>query len=134
MNEPWFSNPGMVGGIFGSIMGILGGIIVTLAGVFVPRGKAKKLTLGVNTFAFVLSFVSLVLGIVAYLSGQPYGIWYGFGLCGLLGTSGFGRGFWVILKRARDAELRKLMSEDLTLGGNEGNLKSDTEEKEVSDE
>ena len=134
MNEPWLSNPGMVGGIFGSIMGILGGIIGTLAGVFVPRGKAKKLTLGVNTFAFVLSFVSLVLGIVAYLSGQPYGIWYGFGLCGFLGTSGFGSGFWVILKRAREAELRKSMSEDLTLGGNEGNLKSNTEKKEVSDE
>lgn len=120
MNEPWLSNPGMVGGIFGSIMGILGGIIGTLAGVFVPRGKAKKLTLGVNTFAFVLSFISLVVGIIAYLSGQPYGVWYGFGLCGLLGTSGFGSSFWVILKRAREAELRKSMSEDLTLGDNSG--------------
>ena len=134
MNEPWISNPGMVGGILGSAIGVLGGVVGTLAGAFVPRGKAKKLTLGVNTFAFVLSFVSLVCGIVAYLSGQPYGIWFGFGHCGLLGTSGFGGGFWVILKRARDAELRKLMSEDLTLGGNEGNLKRNTEEKEVSDE
>lgn len=134
MNEPWISNPGMVGGILGSTIGILGGIIGTLAGVFVPRGKAKKLTLCVNTFAFILSFISLVVGIVAYLSGQPYGIWYGFGLGGLLGTSGFGSGFWVILKRARDAELRKLMSEDLTLGGNERSLKSNTEEREVSDE
>lgn len=115
MNEPWISNMGMVGGILGSIIGILGGIIGTLAGVFVPRGKAKKLTLGVNTFAFALSSISLVVGIVAYLSGQPYGVWYGFGFCGLLGTSGFGSGFWVILKRARDAELRKSMSEDLTL-------------------
>ena len=114
MNEPWISNMGMVGGILGSIIGILGGIIGTLAGWFVPRGKAKRLTLSVNTFAFVLSFTSLVVGIIAYLSGQPYGVWYGFGLCGLLGTSGFGRGFWVILKRARDAELRKSMSEDLS--------------------
>lgn len=134
MNEPWINNLGMVGAILGSTMGILGGTIGTLAGVFVPRGKAKKLTLGVNTFAFVLSFISLVVGIVAYLSGQPYGIWYGFGFVGLLGTSGFGGGFWVILKRAREAELRKLISEDLTLGGNEGSLKSNTEEKEVSDE
>ena len=134
MNEPWISNPGMVGGILGSIIGILGGVIGTLGGVFVPRGKAKKLTLGVNIFAFVLSFISLVVGIIAYLSGQPYGVWYGFGFCGLLGTVMFGCGFLVILKRARDAELRKLMSEDLTLGGNEGSLKSNTEEKEVSDE
>ena len=134
MNEPWISNPGMVGGILGSTIGILGGVIGTLASVFVPRGKAKKLTLGVNTLAFVLSFISLVVGIVAYLSGQPYGVWYGFGLVGLLGTSGFGGGFWVILKRAREAELRKLMSEDLTLGGNEGSLKNNVEEKGVSDE
>ena len=137
MNEPWISNPGMagmVGGILGATIGILGGTIGTLAGVFVPRGKAKKLTLGVNTFAFVLSFISLVVGIVAYLSGQPYSVWYGFGFFGLLGTSGFGGSFWVILKRAREAELRKLMSEDLTLGGNEGSLKNNVEEKEVSDE
>ena len=120
MNEPWISNTGMVGGILGSMIGILGGIVGTLAGGFVPRGKAKRLTLGVNTFAFVLSFTSLVVGIIAYLSGQPYGVWYGFGLCGLLGTVGFGSGFWVILKRARDAELRKSMSEDLTLGDNNG--------------
>ena len=134
MNEPWISNPGMIGGILGSTIGILGGVVGTLAGGFVPRGKAKKLTLGVNTFAFVLSFISLIVSIVAYLSGQPYGIWYGFGLVGLLGTSGFGSGFWVILKRAREAELRKLMPEDLTLGENEGSLKNNTEDKEVSDE
>lgn len=134
MNETWISNPGIVGGILGSTIGILGGVIGTLAGVFVPRGKAKKLTLGVNTFAFLLSFTSLGFGITAYLSGQTYGIWYGFSLCGLLGTSGFGGGFWVILKRAREAELRKLMPEDLTLGGNEGSLKNNTEDKEVSDE
>jgi len=117
MNEPWI-NPGLIGGILGSIIGILGALIGTLAGVFVPRGKAKKLTLGVNTFAFVLSFTSLVVGIIANISGQPYGVWYGFGYAGILGTVLFGLGFWIILKRARDAELRKTMSEDLTLGSN----------------
>ncbi|MXV82221.1 hypothetical protein F4X88_12485 [Candidatus Poribacteria bacterium] len=119
MNEPWISNTGMVGGILGSMIGILGGVVGTLAGGFVPRGKAKRLTLGVNTFAFVLSFTSLVVGIIAYLSGQPRDVWYVFGYIGLLCTVGFGTGFWVILKRARDAELRKSMSEDLMLGGNE---------------
>ncbi len=132
MNEPWI-NPGILGSILGGTFGTLGGVVGTLAGGFVPRGKAKRLTLGVNTFAFVLSFISLVVGIAAYLSGQPYGIWYGFGLCGLLGTVGFGSGFWVILKRARDAELRKSMSEDLMFGGNEKDTMK-KKEKEVSDE
>ena len=132
MNEPWI-NPGILGSILGGTFGTLGGVVGTLAGGFVPRGKAKRLTLGVNTFAFVLSFISLVVGIAAYLSGQPYGIWYGFGLCGLLGTVGFGSGFWVILKRARDAELRKSMSEDLMFGGDEKDTMK-KKEKEVSDE
>ena len=103
MNEPWM-NPGMIGGILGSIIGILGALIGILGGGFVPKGKAIKLTLGVNTFAFVLSFTSLVVGIIANISGQPYGVWDGFGHVGILGTVLFGSGFWIILKRARDAE------------------------------
>lgn len=117
MNEPWM-HPGLIGGILGSIFGILGALIGILGGGFVPRGKAIKLTLGVDMFAFVLSFISLVVGIIANLSGQPYGVWSGFGHAGILGTVLFGWGFWIILKRARDAELRKTMSEDLTLGSN----------------
>lgn len=117
MNEPWM-HPGLIGGILGSIIGILGALIGILGGEFVPRGKAIKLTLGVNTFAFVLSFISLVVGLIANISGQPYGVWSGFGGAGILGTVLFSLGFWVILERARDAELRKSMSEDLTLGGN----------------
>ena len=117
MNEPWI-NPGILGGILGGTFGTLGGIVGTLAGAFVPRGKVKKLTLGVNTFTFVLSFISLVVGIVAYLSGQPYGVWSGFGYTGLICTVMSGLGFRIILKRAEDAELRKSMSEDLTFGGN----------------
>lgn len=118
MNEPWISNMGMVGGILGSTMGILGGAVGTLASVYIPKGKAKRLVLGVDTFAFVLSFISLIVGITAYLSGQPYGVWYGFGLCGLIGTFLFGMLFFVFRMEYRKAELRKSMSEDLTLGGN----------------
>ena len=132
MNEPWI-NPGILGGILGGTFGTLGGIVGTLAGAFVPRGKVKKLTLGVNTFAFVLSFISLVVGIVAYLSGQPYDVWFGFGYTGLICTVMYGLGFRIILKRARDAELRKSMSEDLMFGGNEKSVVN-KKEKEDSDE
>ena len=126
MNEPWISQ-GILGGLIGGIFGILGGLVGTLGGVFVPRGKAKKLTLGVNTFAVALGFALFIFGIVAYLFGQPRGIWLSSVFFGLDCAACFSFAFWVILKRARDAELRKLMSEDLTLSGN-------TEEKEISDE
>lgn len=124
MNEPWF-NPRWLG-ILGAIVGVLGGLVGTLAGIFIPKGKAKKLVLGVNALAFAVGFISLVVGIIAYLSGQPYGIWFGFGLCGLLCTVLSGMFFFVSRHEYRKAELRKSMSEDLTLGGNEA-------EKEVSD-
>ena len=116
MNEAWF-NPGWLG-IFGGIVGILGGVIGTLAGAFVPRGKAKRLTLGVNTFAVTLGLILFVFGIVAFLLGQPRDVWLSSVIAGLHCAALFSFGFWVILKRARDAEMRKLMSEDLTLAGN----------------
>ena len=119
MNEPWF-HPGWLG-LLGSFVGILGGLVGILAGIFIPKGKAKKLVLGVNTFAFAVGFISLVVGIIAYFSGQPYGIWYGFGLCGLLGTVLSGTFFFVFRYEYRKAELRKSMSEDLTLSGNKEN-------------
>ena len=120
MNEPWISNPGMVGGILGSILGVLGAVVGTLAGVLAPKGKAKRLVMGVEIFAIALSVTLLIIGIVAYLLGQPRDVWYVFGYTGLLCTVVFGIGVPVTLKRYREAEIRKSMSEDLTLGGNNG--------------
>lgn len=111
--EPWI-HPGWIGGILGSAIGILGAVVGTLTGAFASRGKAVKLTLGVNAFAFVFSFILVAAGIVAFLSGQPWGVGYGFGTGGFIGTIVFGMGFWVIPKAVREAERRKSMLEDLT--------------------
>ena len=117
MNGLWI-DPGILGGILGGTLGILGAITGTLAGWFVPRGKAKKLVLGIMIFSIALSFILLVIGIIAYLFGQPYGVWYGFGWSGLLGTIMFGILYPVLRNEYRKAELRKSMAEDLTLGEN----------------
>ena len=115
MNEPWI-NPGIIGGILGGTMGLLGGITGTLGGVLAPKGKAQKLVLGIELFSLALSFSLLVIGIIAYLAGQPRGVWLVFGYTGLICTVIWSIGLVVILKRYRNAELRKSMSEDLTLG------------------
>lgn len=112
MNEPWF-NPGWLG-LLGGFVGILGVLVGTLASIFIPKGKSKKLVLGINAFAFAMGFISLVVGIIAYFSGQPYGIWYGFGLCGLISTFLSGPLFFVFRHEYRKAEIRKSMAEDLT--------------------
>ena len=118
MNEPWIGNMRMVGDILSAAGGILGGVVGALAGFFIPKGKAKKLVLGVDIFGCALSCLLLVVGIIAYLSGQPYDIWYRFGLSGLIGTPLYGMFFFVFRSEYRKVELRKSMSEDLTLGGN----------------
>lgn len=126
MNEPWI-HPGLLGSLIGGIFGTLGALIGTLAGVFIPKGKAKKLTLGVNTFAVVLVFIFFLFGIIAYFSGQARAVWLTSGGFGLYLTVSFSFGYYVIFKRSRDAELRKSMSEDLTFGDNK-------EEEKLSDE
>ncbi len=125
MNEAWF-HPGWLG-LLGGIVGTLGALVGTLAGIFIPKGKAKKLVLGVNTFAFAVGLISLVVGIIAYFLGQPYGIWYGFGLCGLICISLFGSFFFVFRHEYRKAELRKSMSEDLTFSRNKENDRTSDE-------
>lgn len=115
MNEPWIDNIGLVGAVLGAMLGMFGAIIGTLVGVCVSRGKARKLTLGITTFALVLSFISLIVGIIALLSGQPDDVWECFGDIGILGTIIFGMSFWVIRKKFTDIEIRKFSSEDLTL-------------------
>ena len=110
----------------GIYSGLIGGIWTYLGVAFVLRGKAKMFTLGFNTIWFVLSFTLVVIGIIAGIRGQLHDLWF-IRITGLSGIVFFGIGYWVILKKARDAELRKIMSEDLTFSGNK-------EKKDISDE
>lgn len=113
------------------ISGGLAGGITGLFGVIALQGKAKMFTLGLNTFWFVICIIFLVFGIFVFPREHPLGLWIAI-LMALPGMIFFGFGFWFIPKRAREAELRKMMSEDLTLES-----KSQThneEEKEYSNE
>ena len=117
MNEPWISQQEL--GILIMVIFIpLGPIIGTLGWLFVPKGKVKKLTLGVIAFGFVMGFVLLVFGIIAYFFAQPRWVWLRSIFFGLDGAVLFAVVYWIILKRYREVELRKSMSEDLTFGGN----------------
>ena len=81
---PWFE-PTAWGWLPGAALGILGGVVGTLIGLLAPRGKARALVLGVTALAVLLSAAALAAGAVARLAGQPFGIWYGFALPGMLG-------------------------------------------------
>ncbi|MYA57106.1 hypothetical protein F4X88_12480 [Candidatus Poribacteria bacterium] len=129
MNETWISQQEL--GILMMVIFIpLGPIVGTLGWLFVPKGKAKKLTLGVLAFGCVMGFVLLVFGIIAYFFGQPRWVWLRSIFFGLNDTVLFAFVYWVILKRYREAELRKSMSEDLTFGGNKTQDINNRKEKE----
>lgn len=116
MSEPWFNELWFgvlygagVGGGGGTLLGLVG----ALAGVLVPRNKGRAFVVGGMAAFAVFGLASLVVGLVALSSGQPYGIWYPLVLVG--GIFGFvGGGLTVALRQAyQAAERRHMLAQDL---------------------
>ena len=113
---PWISNPNMLGAILGSSVGVFGGIFGTLCGTLAPRGKAKGLVIGMHALGIIAGLIMLALGVIAFLNGQPYAIWYGLGLPGLILTVVLLPLTGVVKQRYREAEQRKLEAESFRRG------------------
>ena len=111
MVEAWF-NVGY-SWIPGTMLGVIGGLQGSLIGLFASKGKHKKLLLNLHYFLMSCCAGLLIAGIVAYFSGQPYGVWYALGHPGILGTIILGSLLPMILKFYKDAELRKSLAKDL---------------------
>lgn len=111
MATPWF-DPNLYGFIPGTLLGVAGGTLGALAGTLAPRGKARALVVG--AFGAVIAACALLLAaaVVALATGQPYGVWYGLGLPGLLGVVLFAALLPVVLARYRDAETRRMGAAD----------------------
>ena len=112
MTEPWF-DPNRYAWVFGTALGIVGGTLGALAGNLAPRGKAKPLVMGLFVATLVACAALLIAGIVALVQRQPYGVWYGLGLPGLLGLLVLGGLLPVVQTRYREAEGRRLSARDL---------------------
>jgi zinc transporter ZupT len=112
MTEPWF-NPNLYAWIPGTLVGVAGGIEGVLVGLLASKGKHRTFVMTVHFAVLLGCGALLVTGAAALLMGQPYGIWYGFGLPGLLGLIIFGSFTGMIRKRYTETELRKSMGEDL---------------------
>jgi hypothetical protein len=111
MNDPWF-DPNRWAWLPGTLLGVLGGLWGGLAGTLAPQGKARRLVLGSGELLQWLSVILLGAGLIALFTGQPYGIWYGLGLAGLIGTVVLGPALPQIRKRYREAEERRMQAED----------------------
>lgn len=111
MVVPWF--PEHYAWIFGASIGVLGGVVGTLGGCLAPFGKAKTLVFGVYWVALIASVACLIAGLSALISGQPYGIWYGMTLAGLIGSTVFGINYFTLNNAYRLAEVRKMAAQNL---------------------
>jgi hypothetical protein len=112
MSEPWH-DPNWYGWIPGATLGVLAGLWGSLVGTLAPRGRGKWLVVRLAWLLFLGSAALLGAGVGALLSGQPYGVWYGLGLPGLVGVFVIGINMFVMDWAYRAAEARKLAARDL---------------------
>lgn len=112
---PWWSDraAGLWGGIGGAVIGILGGLIGTLTSL----GKAGALVLGIARGLVVLGLVSLIVGIVAVVQGQPYAVYYPLLLTGFIVTFVIGLNLRTIRLRYEQVEMQKMRTLDAEDGG-----------------
>jgi hypothetical protein len=112
MSEAWI-NPNLLGGILGAGFGCAAGLWGSLAGLFAGRGKARLLVLGLGWSLLGCSLLCFVLGVVAFAAGQPRGVWYGFGLVGVLGSIILPTGLFTVHRAYAQGEARRMQAEDL---------------------
>jgi hypothetical protein len=111
MSEPWFDPT--YAWLPGTLLGVLAGTVGGLAGWLAPKGKARGPIMGAFWLLLGASAVMLVAGTIGYVGGQPYGVWYGLGLAGLIGVLALGFNAPRLLKLYREAEERRIVAHDL---------------------
>ena len=94
MNAPWF-DPNLAW-LPGTALGVVGGVFGGIVGILMPLSRERRRLIGmrcIKLFYILLLISSAVLlgaSLIALISGQPYGIWYGLGLAGFIGSAVFG--------------------------------------------
>jgi peptidoglycan/LPS O-acetylase OafA/YrhL len=112
MTEPWF-DPNQYAWIPGTAYGIAAGLMGGLVGWLVPRGRARTLIVRAWFTLWAAAVALLIVGMVAWAQGQPWGVWYGLVLPGVIGTLVVGANSIVIVKKYRELEDRRLAAKDL---------------------
>ena len=114
MTEPWFDQNWFgawwgttAGGVGGSLCGLWGAVVGTLA----PRGKGRAWLIPFGWMFVAVGALSLAFGLYALIVGQPYGIWYGPTLTGLILMIVVGCLMPVVYKRYAEADARRLQAE-----------------------
>lgn len=112
MHEPWF-DANQYAWIPGTVLGVVGGVLGSAIGVLAPQGKCRGLVMGLIGVVMAAGVLLLIAGVAALLLKQPYGVWYGLLLPGLMIPLLLGFLLPVVRRRYQEAELRKSAARDL---------------------
>jgi peptidoglycan/LPS O-acetylase OafA/YrhL len=112
MTQPWF-DPDLYAWIPGTVYGVAVGLLGVVVGVLAQRGRARGFVINAWIAAWLVGLALLAVGVAALLQGQPWGIWYGFLLPGVIGAAVVGGNYFTIAKRYREIEQRRLAARDL---------------------
>jgi L-lactate permease len=112
MTAEWF-NPDQYAWVPGTAYAIVAAAMGGLVAYFAPKGRARQFIVRAWLALWAAAVVLLVAGLVAELRGQPWAIWYGLELPGVVGTLVVGGNTLVILKTYRQVEQRRLAAKDL---------------------
>jgi hypothetical protein len=117
MIEWWTARDAALLGAFGGAgAGIVGGCYGALIGWLAPKGIGGKVFIPVHIGMVVIGVVSLVCGLVAVFTRQPYHVYYPLLLGGSILTFVMGGLLPVVIMRYRQAEARKMDAQLLRKG------------------
>lgn len=112
MMEPWF-DPNRFAWIPGTAYGCIAAVMGCLVAWFAPRGRARRFIVNAWLALWIAALALLGIGLVALGNRQPWGVWYGLLLPGVIGTLVVG-GNWLVIRNAyRQVEQRRLAAKDL---------------------
>ena len=98
MSIPWYALMWIPGTLLGITIGVLGSFI----GVRASRGKLRPSALKLMLAMMAVSAIFMVIGVATLAMGQPWGMWYGFLLPGLIGLVVLGANLPVVKKRIQE--------------------------------
>jgi hypothetical protein len=112
MIEPWF-DAYRYAWVPGTAYGLAAGFMAALLFWLVPPGRARNLILRAWFALWATAVVLLLVGLVALVQGQPWGVWYSLLLPGAIGTLVVGANSVAIQKRYIEIEGRRMAAKDL---------------------
>lgn len=75
MTEPWF-DPNHWAWLPGTLLGCLIGLWGGLTGTLLPLGKGRIVVFGLGLLSIGLATASMIMGLIALASGQPFDVWF----------------------------------------------------------